>query len=218
MKRFLIVGAVAVGVMSMVMGCSKSNDHAGHKEMANQQAASTSTNDVTRDNWLVPEFTYTDQDGKKFGSQDLKGKVYLSNFIFTSCPDVCPPMTANMRKIQEDLKADGLNVEIVSFSVDPETDKPAVLKAFGEKHKADFSNWHFLTGYALSDMEKLARETFKGTVEKQESQVQGGKPLFQHPVQFYLVDGTGKVRKFYNGMNPDQALIKKDVKEVLGSK
>lgn len=216
MKRSLVYGALAVGLsVGMMVGCSNHDEHAQHKAAANQQVT-TSTNDVTQDNWMVPEFTYTDQDGKPFGSKDLQGKVYLTNFIFTNCPDVCPPLTANMQKIQEEMKAEGLNIEFVSFTVDPETDKPEVMKAFGEKFKSDFSNWHYLTGYPFSDMEKLARETFKGTVAKQESQIQGGKPLFQHPVQFYLVDGMGKVRKFYNGMSPDRALLKKDVKEVLG--
>lgn len=210
------ISAMAVS-LSVLTGCTSSaTDQTAHKQAAEEQQSSQSTNDVTAENWRVPEFTYTDQDGKSFGSKDLKGKVWLVDFIFTSCPDVCPPLTVNMTKIQKQLKDEGLDVQIVSFTVDPDIDKPEKLKAFGEKFKTDFSNWKFVTGYPFDEIQKMTKETFKGQVEKQPSKLEGGPTLIQHPVQFYLMDQTGKVRKFYNGLQPDMELVKKDVKEVLG--
>ena len=103
------------------------------------------------------EFSFIDQEENSFSKQDLKGKVWIANFMFTSCKDVCLPMTYNMSKLQKMLKDEGMqNVEFVSFSVDPEVDKPKVLKTFGDKFNVDYSNWHFLTGYKQKEIERFA--------------------------------------------------------------
>lgn len=84
-------------------------------------------------NWPVDDFTFTDQNGQSFGLSDLKGKVWVADFIFTNCETVCPPMTANMAKLQDMVKEEGLDVEFVSFSVDPEVDTPEKLKEYAKK-------------------------------------------------------------------------------------
>lgn len=82
-------------------------------------------------NWDVEKFAFTDQNGKKFGSSELKDKVWVADFIFTSCQTVCPPMTANMAKLQKMLHAEGIkDVEFVSFSVDSEVDTPEKITEF----------------------------------------------------------------------------------------
>lgn len=100
-------------------------------------------------NWKLDNFSYTDQNGKTFGRDDLKGKVWVADFIFTSCKTVCPPLIANMERLQRMLKDEGVqNVEFVSFSVDPTVDTPSKLKEFMSRYDMDESKWHFLTGYS----------------------------------------------------------------------
>jgi protein SCO1/2 len=161
--------------------------------------------------WKVPDFEAVDQNGKTFKTSDLKGKVWIADFIFTNCNTVCPPMTANMALLQKRLKFEGLDVEIVSFSVDPERDDPKALREFGKQHNVDFSNWHFLTGYPFEAIQQLSREAFKAEVRMDPESDQ-----VVHGTYFYLVDESGAVRKFYNGVRPDDDQIVQDVKELLG--
>ncbi|RSD26328.1 SCO family protein [Mesobacillus subterraneus] len=162
-------------------------------------------------NYPIEDFTFTNQDGKSFGKEDLKGKVWVADFIFTNCADVCPPMTANMAKLQDMIKEEGLkDVEIVSFSVDPTVDSPEVLKDYGNKFSVDFSNWSFLTGYSQEEIEQFALESFKALVKKPES---GDQVI--HGTDFYLVDQNGNMRKYYTGLKevPFEQIIK-DIKTL----
>lgn len=147
-------------------------------------------------NWKMDEFSFIDQEENSFSKSDLKGKVWIADFIFTSCDDVCLPMTANMSKLQKMLKDEGMkNVELVSFSVDPEVDKPNVLKTFGDKFHVDYSNWHFLTGYKQKEIERFAMKNFKTIVVKPENEDQ-----VTHGTDFYLVDQDGKIIQYYSGL------------------
>ncbi|MGJ7921802.1 SCO family protein [Neobacillus sp. LXY-4] len=162
-------------------------------------------------NWPVQDFTYTDQNGKPFGLSDLKGKVWVSDFIFTTCADVCMPMTANMSKLQKMLKDEGIkDVELVSFSVDPTVDNPEQLKMFADNFEADFSNWHFLTGYSQEEIEKKALKDFKAVVKKPVNEDQ-----VIHGIDFYLIDQEGKIVKYYDGLNeiPYKEIIR-DIKTL----
>lgn len=172
------------------------------------------TNDVSELNWKVPDFTFIDQNGEKVGLKDLEGKYWLTDFVFTRCPNVCPPMTANMAKVQQHVKQAGTDLTFVSFSVDPDYDKPEVLKKFADEHGADHVNWHFLTGYQLEEIQKIVKDTFKGAIIHQKGSSPEVPLLVNHPTQFYLIDGTGKVVKFYDGLNPDPEQILKDVQEL----
>lgn len=202
---------ILVCMLVMVAGCSADETPSDQSNGAEQNAAS---NDVSDLNWQVPSFTYTNQNNEAVGLNDLKGKVWLADFIFTRCPNVCPPMTANMSKVQEDLKQAGVEVEIVSFTVDPEHDQPEQLKEFAEKHHADLNSWHFLTGYSLEEIQKLAQDAFKGAISQQEGPSPDVPLLVNHPTQFYLIDQNGKVVKFYDGLKPDSKQIIQDIKAL----
>jgi protein SCO1/2 len=158
-------------------------------------ACSTGRNIKGALNWDVKSFTYTDQTGKPFGTEDLKGKVYVADFIFTNCQTVCPPLTANMARLQKMAKEEGLDVQFVSFSVDPAVDTPEKLKAFAEKFTEDQSNWHFLTGYSQQEIEEFAKNSFRMLVDKPDTSDQ-----VVHGTSMYLVDKNGKVMKSYNGL------------------
>lgn len=161
-------------------------------------------------NWEVQKFSYINQDGEEIALEDLKGKVWLASFIFTNCDTVCPPMTANMSKIQGLLNEEGIeNVEIVSFSVDPEVDSPEVLKEYAGKFDADFTNWHFLTGYSQEEIENFSRENFKTLVQKIK-----GEPQVGHGTSFYVVDKEGIIKQSYSGVDVPFEQIIKDIKSL----
>lgn len=147
-------------------------------------------------NWPIEDFTFTNQNHEEFGLADLKGKVWVADFIFTNCADVCMPMTANMTKLQKMVKDEKLeNVEFVSFSVDPTVDTPEVLTEYGKQYHADMSNWHFLTGYEQEKIESFAMSNFKTIVKKPKT---GDQVV--HQTFFYLINQEGKIMKIYPGL------------------
>lgn len=161
-------------------------------------------------NWEIEEFTFTNQDNEDFGLKDLEGKVWLADFVFTNCTTVCLPMMSNMTDLQSQLEAEGLDIEIVSFSVDPATDTPEVLKSYAENYGADLSSWNLLTGYSPQDIDAFAMENFKAIARKPENDDQ-----VVHGTSFYLVDKNGVIMTDYNGVNPPVDEIIKDAEILL---
>ncbi|KAA0550434.1 SCO family protein [Bacillus sp. BGMRC 2118] len=175
-------------------------------------ACGTTTDDLQPPAGTKPiqEFTFTNQDGKPFGLKDLKGKVWVADFIFTNCETVCPPLTANLSKLQEMANEKGLDVEFVSFSVDPEIDTPAVMKAYGENYQADFSSWNYLTGYSQKEIEDFARDSFQAIVQKTDASDQ-----VVHTTSFFLVNKEGKIVTSYSGIeNTPYENIVKDIESI----
>lgn len=163
--------------------------------------------------WPIEDFTYINQNEEKFGLSDLKGQVWIADFIFTNCTTVCLPMSTNMSKLQKRLKEEGLDVQLVSFSVDPEVDDPKTLQKYGEEYEADMKSWTFLTGYEQEEIERFAKENFKTIVQKPSDSDQ-----VTHGTLFYLVDTSGKIVKYYDGVKPDLEEIISDVKELQKEK
>ena len=162
-------------------------------------------------NWEIDEFTFKKQDGKDIGLEELKGKVWFADFIFTSCETVCPPMTANMTKLYQQLQEEGIeDITFVSFSVDPEVDKPDKIKEFMSRYELSSANWHFLTGYSQEKIEKFALNNFKTIVKKPENNNQ-----VIHGTQFFLVDQNGMIVKDYSAVsNVPYDQIVKDIKSL----
>ncbi|SDW25767.1 protein SCO1/2 [Marininema mesophilum] len=209
-NRYIIVMMAIIFLLSMVLtGCAMGG------EQKDEKVSSTPKKQQPL-GWKVPYFTYTDQDGKSFDSKKLAGKPYLVDMIFTRCPDVCPPMTANMVRLQKQMKEKGLEVDIVSFSVDPAYDKPKKLKEFAKSHDADLNRWHFLTGYKQKEIEEFALKGFKSTVMKPKKPSKGSPMMVNHPVSFFLIDGNGKVYERYDGMKPAYNQILNDLGKLQG--
>jgi protein SCO1/2 len=141
----------------------------------------------------VPEFTFTDQNGESFQSGLLEGKIYVANYFFTSCPTICPQMSANLGTLHQRFRNDK-NLEILSFTVDPERDSPERMKQYGEKFESDPDQWHFLTG-DKKELYKLARNGFFLSATEGD----GGQYDFIHSENFVLVDGEGHIRGYYEG-------------------
>ncbi|MGH7406768.1 MAG: SCO family protein [Candidatus Methylomirabilales bacterium] len=112
----------------------------------------------------VPEFSLTERSGRQVRGSDLRGKVWIANFIYTHCPDTCPLQSGQIARLQADLAAEG-DVRLVSITVDPERDTPEVLSRYADRFGAAPDRWIFLTGEKEA-IHRLAREAFRvGVVE-----------------------------------------------------
>ena len=141
----------------------------------------------------VPEFTLINQDGKNFGSADLRGKIWIADFVYTMCPGPCPMISSRMSELQKPLEK--TDVHLVSFSVDPAKDTPQVLRGYAEKLQAEPGRWDFLTG-PQSTIYNLSRNGFKLAVGEEK-----GVPV--HSTRMILVDRHGEIRGYYDAVEPD---------------
>jgi protein SCO1 len=142
----------------------------------------------------VPDYELISENGQRFGSKDLKGRIYLANFIFSRCPSVCPKMLGDLQKVQKRIRGTGKKVAIVSFTVDPEYDNEKVLFDLARKYDASPYTWTFLTGSDKDALFKLYRDGFKVGVE------QNPQDLFDiaHSEKIVLVDEENRVRGYYS--------------------
>ena len=133
----------------------------------------------------VPEFLMRNQDSLLIGNEDFRGKVYLAEFFFTRCPTICPIMNKNM-KILDDRFGDRQDFGIASFSIDPDNDKPHILKKYAEDYDVKSQNWHFLTDKksTVYDLANSGFSIFAGI----NPEVAGG---FEHQGYFALIDKMG---------------------------
>ncbi|MBM7602105.1 protein SCO1/2 [Metabacillus crassostreae] len=146
-------------------------------------------------NFEIQSFQFTNQNGESVSLEDLKGQVWVADFIFTNCETVCPPMTAHMKELQSKAEAEDLDVRMVSFSVDPKVDTPEKLKEFAANYSITDDNWDFLTGYEQKEIEDFAMESFKTIVQKPQDSDQ-----VIHVSNFYLIDKNGVIMKDYSGV------------------
>jgi protein SCO1/2 len=142
----------------------------------------------------MPSFELRDQRGATVRDADLHGRVLIVDFIFTSCPDICPLLTDQLAGLRKKLPEDAA-LAYVSFSVDPEHDTPEQLKAFAKVHAADHANWYFLTG-PLASVREIVTKGFKQAMEIEPEKP--GKPRnVLHGSHFVLVDRAGELRGFF---------------------
>lgn len=156
----------------------------------------------------LPEFTLTDQLGQPFGSKDLEGRVWIANFIFTSCKTSCPLLTQDMSRLQKRMRNMGNAVYLVSFSVDPERDTVEKLRAYADQHHANPRRWRFLTG-DLDKVKEAVIAGFKMPIDPNVAPPAAGasdEPTtildITHGTRFVLVDQKGRVRGFYDADDP----------------
>ncbi len=153
----------------------------------------------------IPEFYFTDSQDKIISRADLDGKVWVADFIFTTCNMACPVLTGNMNLVHKEFQNND-NVRIVSISVYPEYDTPEVLKKYASQYDANTNRWHFLTG-PEENVQDVIKNGFKmGDYED----------IIFHSEKFALVDQKGRLRGYYSGMQTeDVARLKKDMKKLL---
>src|SRR5262245_14469084 len=157
----------------------------------------------------LPDFSLTDQTSKTVTLADLKGKVWIADFIFTNCGGTCPMMSGKMRKLQEGLPAE---IRMVTITVDPDRDTPKALAAYAAEHGATRERWLFLTGdkQSLYDLcvkgYKLPLAEWGGTT---------AEPI-AHSTRFVLVDKQGEIRGYYTGTEEQDLMrLAADAKQLL---
>jgi len=135
----------------------------------------------------VPPFSLTAQNGRPFARTALDGQVWVADFIFTTCRGPCPLMSYKMRRLQ-DVAARYPDVRLVSFTVDPAHDTPAVLAEYAGRYRADPARWFFLTGQPAA-LDALGRGAFK---------LQSVDGSLIHSTRFVLVDRRSQIRGYYD--------------------
>ena len=176
--------------------------------------------------WDAPAFTLTDQLERPVSSDELRGKVVVANFIYTSCRDICPLLSFKMQQLQERLRQEnwlGGQVQLLSFTVDPDRDTPAVLKEYAERHKADPQAWRFLSG-PKEQLLPLITDGFKLSVvppatEADQGDIAGGEgdasDQVMHSGRFVLIDRHWQVRANYDGRELDPDQVVRDIRQFL---
>lgn len=160
----------------------------------------------------VPDFELVNDFGKPFGSDDLRGRLYLANFIFTSCPSTCPAQTEAMKSIQKRVRGLGQSISLVSFTVDPEYDTPEVLYKYARQNQVNPHVWSFVTG-PEEELMSLLIDGFKVPVGEKEYFDSPREDInlydIAHSERIVLVDAEGFVRGFYSidNQSVDQLMI-----------
>jgi protein SCO1 len=142
----------------------------------------------------VPTFELTDQNSQRFGSPQLLGKIWIADFVYSTCPGPCPMISSRMGELQKPLR--DTDVKLVSFSVDPRHDTPAVLREYAAKLNAQPGRWYFLTG-DKDTIYRLSRDGFKLAATEGEA----AEPI--HSTRMVLVDRRGTIRGYYNATDAD---------------
>lgn len=159
----------------------------------------------------IAEFSFTNQEGEQITNEDVKGKVYVADFFFTSCPTICPIMKKQMLRVYEAYK-DNPNFMILSHTIDPEYDTVDLLKDYSLRLGIeDASTWNFLTG----EQEKIFEigQTSYLTTAMNDKNEPGG---FLHSGAFVLIDKEGRIRGVYDGTKETQVnVLIKDLPKLL---
>jgi protein SCO1 len=158
----------------------------------------------------IPDFRFTNQHDKEVSHELYKGKIYIADFFFTTCPGICPIMTGELSRVQKDIGGLSERVLILSHTVDPESDTTAAMLAYGVKKGADFSTWNFVTGtkkrlYNMAEAYLVVANHNPG--EEME---------FVHSDKLVLIDKEGRIRGLYSGIETrevDQLI--RDVKTLI---
>lgn len=161
----------------------------------------------------IRDWEYIDQLNRPFGSEDLKGKVYVAEFFFTSCPTICPRVKGQMLRLEEEF-ADYPDFRLLSFTVDPKRDTPEVMKEYAEKlGTKDMDRWRYIHGDKFEITELDADYL---SIAEENPNAPGG---FDHSGYIVLVDREGFVRSYASGLDPGEVdYLMDDIRLLLEEK
>ncbi len=155
----------------------------------------------------IDDFILTDQNGNAFEFKRLRGKVVVVAFAYTTCPDICPLITATLRQVQIKLTtSERQTVQLLTVTTDPEIDSPKVLTAYAKRYGAELDNWSFLTGNE-NTLRKVWRNFGVGVKRL-------GRGLVDHTPLISIVDMSGVLRIAFIGPSPDVNLVLKDIRTL----
>ena len=154
----------------------------------------------------ISDFKLTNQNGKEITQANYKDKIYVADFFFTTCQDICPVMTKNMYQLQEELKNDN-QILLLSHTVIPEVDTVEQLKEYAVENNVDDSKWNLVTG-DKKQIYELARKSYLAVEDSNYSQYD-----MIHTENFMLIDKERQIRGFYDGTNSEDInRLLKDIK------
>ena len=142
----------------------------------------------------IPTFSFINQNGEEITNETYKGKIYVADFFFTSCPGICPRLAKNMGKLQEEFKNDD-DVLLLSHSVTPVKDSVPVLKMYADENNVDAKKWNLVTGNK-NEIYNIARKAYFADEDFVKTQ---DESAFIHTENFVLIDKKGRIRGVYNG-------------------
>jgi len=162
-------------------------------------------------NYVQP-FSFINQDGQRVSEQQVDGKVYVAEYFFTTCPNICPMLNNNMKKVYEAYKNEARFL-ILSHTCNPGTDSAAQLKRYADSMHVNTDRWWFLTGRKDS-LYRAARMSY--LLDDPKNNFANIDDQFMHTQFFALVDKTGRVRKIYDGLKKDEVdQLQKDIGKLL---
>lgn len=160
----------------------------------------------------VQPFEFLRQDSTMVAQTDVRNRIYLAEYFFTTCKGICPKMNKNLKIIYDQFKSDS-NFLIVSHTVNPETDSLPVLRHYADSLGADVSNWWFLTG-SKEKLYKTARESY--LLDDPKNSSKNIDEQFLHTQFFTLVDRQGRVRGVYDGIKKEEVdQLLKDIQILI---
>jgi protein SCO1/2 len=146
----------------------------------------------------IPEFSFVNQNNTIINSSSFKGKIYVADFFFTTCPSICPIMTKQLTRVQKEFSND-TTLKIISFTVDPDNDKSEVLKTYADKYAANPEQWTFCTG----EKQKIYRLGQKGFLLVA-PEYRNDTIDFLHSDKLVLIDQQSRIRGFYSGTDSSE--------------
>jgi protein SCO1/2 len=159
--------------------------------------------------WQVPPFALTERNGRTITRDDLAGKVWVVDFFYTTCPGPCPMLSSRLSEIQKEIGGDD-RVRLVSISTDPEKDTPEILQLYAKRFEAS-ERWLFLTGNK-EQIYQLGRQGFKVPIVEDRT---AADPI-THSTRLILVDQSGAIRGFHDGIGPDGSKqLVRDIRRLL---
>lgn len=150
----------------------------------------------------IGDFSFTNQLGNKITQNDTKGKIYVADFFFTTCGGICPKMTEQLKRLQDEFSAD-TNFLILSHTVNPSIDTVEVMKRYAERFKANDKQWWFLTG-SKEELYLMARKSYLVVPDPEDPNFEhGDESDFIHTENFVLIDPDKRIRGIYDGTDPN---------------
>ena len=198
--RFLLLGIAVVG-MGIILGTALWLKLGPHSRLVMEQ--NDSSNGM-KQYGSVPEFTLTEREGSLVSLQQLRGKIWVADFIYTTCTDTCPLQSAMMAKLQHQYSTNP-DFQLVSFTVDPERDTPQALTSYAMKFQADGKRWYFLTG-PKERIVRLVQEGFHLAVTTFSNDAEPAG-VIGHSPRFVLMDKDARIRGYYDSRD-SEALVR----------
>ena len=210
-KRFLFLSA-AVVVLGIVLGTALWLKLEPQRQLG---AWNDNSPGGLKHYGAVPDFSLTERSGAGVNLAQLRGKIWVADFIYTTCTDTCPLQTGMMARLQEEY-ASKPDVHLISVTVDPERDTPQTLSLYAAKHNADAKRWLFLTGQR-DRIINLIRDGFHLSVATLPNGAEQSG-MIPHSPRFVLIDKEARIRGYYDSREREAFVrLKNDIDTLLKS-